>query len=74
MGDHRRPPRPSEAAKIDECDGLIKDRRDRSFETMIQQAVAEGRIGGQFSCQICGMKYKSQAEAQECCEGVMPLR
>ena len=34
----------------------------------IQQAEAEGRVGGKYECPVCGMRSHSAASADDCCE------
>ena len=55
----------------DESAILQKDRANSTYELLLKKAVEEGRIGGSSRCRVCGMRYKSVAEASECCEKVL---
>ena len=56
----------------DEEGGVLqKDRPNSTYELLLRKAVEEGRIGGDFRCQVCGMRYKSPREASTCCEKVL---
>lgn len=50
---------------------LQKDRANSTYELLLKKAVEEGRIGGSCRCRVCGMRYKSEAAASECCEKVL---
>jgi hypothetical protein len=58
---------------VREEDGSIlqKDRPNSTYELLLRKAVEEGRIGGDYRCQVCGMRYKSSREAASCCEKVL---
>ena len=62
-----------EGAMIREEDGgiLQKDRPNSTYELLLRKAVEEGRIGGVYRCQVCGMRYKSSDDAASCCEKVL---
>ena len=34
---------------------------------LLKKAEAEGRLDGKFKCSLCGMRYQTKAEAEECC-------
>ena len=50
---------------------LQKDRANSTYELLLKKAVEEGRIGGPSRCRVCGMRYKSEADALACCEKVL---
>jgi len=58
-----------------EEDGSIlqKDRPNSTYELLLRKAVSEGRVGGGYRCQVCGMRYNSEPEATDCCEKVLQL-
>jgi hypothetical protein len=55
----------------DESAILQKDRANSTYELLLKRAVEEGRIGGPSRCRVCGMRYKSEADALACCEKVL---
>ncbi|MGQ9604372.1 MAG: hypothetical protein ACUVUU_09265 [bacterium] len=50
---------------------LIKDHTNVSYEMLLRKAEEEGRIGGKYKCPVCGMRFKNEKEAQECCKRIM---
>lgn len=50
---------------------LQKDRPNSTYELLLRKAVEEGRIGGDYRCQVCGMRYKNSSDAASCCEKVL---
>jgi hypothetical protein len=38
---------------------------------LLKRAEREGRVGGKFRCSICGMRYKREREATDCCKSIM---
>ncbi len=55
----------------DEKQVLIKDQPSATYEMLLKRAEREGRIGGKYSCPICGMKFRKEREATVCCKGIM---
>ena len=55
----------------DESAILQKDRANSTYELLLKRAVEEGRIGGPGRCRVCGMRYKSEIDAVDCCEKVL---
>jgi hypothetical protein len=49
---------------------LVKDHPSATFELLLQKAEREGRIGGKFQCAVCGMRYKKERDALDCCKGI----
>ena len=37
------------------------------FSKLLARATAEGRVDGKHRCPTCGMRYKNEAEAINCC-------
>ena len=52
-------------------DILVRDKSYVKFERLLVKAESEGRIGGNFKCLMCGMRYTSKQEAEDCCK-IMP--
>ena len=46
---------------------LLKDKSFIRFDRLLHRAEGEGRIGGPFSCSICGMHYMTKGESVDCC-------
>jgi hypothetical protein len=46
---------------------LQKDKSYVKFHRLLAKAEAEGRLDGRFQCPVCGMKFTSPKEADECC-------
>ena len=61
-----------EGALLDHKDEryLIKDEPSATFEMLLKKAEREGRIGGKHQCPVCGMKFKSEKDANSCCRGI----
>ena len=55
----------------EEGNTLQKDRPNSTYELLLRKAVEEGRIGGDYRCQVCGMRYKASPDAAACCEKVL---
>jgi hypothetical protein len=52
------------------ADTRILENDDRSyvkFNRLLAKAQAEGRVDGKHRCPTCGMRFKSDAEAANCC-------
>ena len=50
---------------------LVKDQPSATYDMLLKRAEREGRVGGKFRCSICGMRYKREREATECCKSIM---
>jgi rubrerythrin len=46
---------------------LQKDKNYVKFHRLLQKAEADGRLDGKFRCPVCGMRYLSEREADDCC-------
>ncbi len=53
--------------KVKEDDVLVRDPNYVKYERLLMQAEAEGRIDGQYSCLVCGMRYRNKCDAEACC-------
>jgi hypothetical protein len=49
---------------------LVKDQSSATFDMLLKKAEQEGRIGGKFRCPVCGMRFRREKEASECCRGI----
>jgi len=46
---------------------LQKDKNYVKFHRLLAKAEAEGRLDGKYQCPVCGMRYLSAREADDCC-------
>jgi len=46
---------------------LVKDREYVKYVQLLKKAEAEGRLDGKYQCPLCGMRYRTKIEAEECC-------
>jgi hypothetical protein len=52
------------------ADTMTLEADDRSyvkFNKLLQRAQAEGRVDGKFRCSTCGMRYRTEVQAHNCC-------
>lgn len=47
---------------------LVRDKSFVKFERLLAKAEAEGRIDGPCKCLVCGMRYATKEEAENCCK------
>ena len=47
---------------------LVRDESFVKFERLLDRAENEGRIDGPNRCLVCGMRYLSKVEADNCCK------
>ncbi|RKZ06778.1 hypothetical protein DRQ05_04190 [bacterium] len=47
---------------------LEKDKNYVKFHKLLAKAAAEGRLDGKYVCPVCGMRYLTSKEADECCK------
>ena len=55
----------------DDGEILIKDQTSATYEMLLRKAEREGRIGGKYRCPVCGMRFKREKEALDCCKQIM---
>jgi hypothetical protein len=53
--------------KQDKSGVLVRDKEYVKFIQLLRKAEREGRLDGTYSCTLCGMKFNTQEEAEECC-------
>ena len=46
---------------------LKKGKSYVKFHRLLAKAEAEGRLDGKFHCAVCGMRYLTAHEADNCC-------
>lgn len=46
---------------------LVRDESFVKYERLLNKAEVEGRIDGPNKCLVCGMRYLSKREAEDCC-------
>ncbi|HPF69082.1 MAG TPA: hypothetical protein PLQ13_00310 [Candidatus Krumholzibacteria bacterium] len=46
---------------------LVRDESFVKYERLLSKAEVEGRIDGPNKCLVCGMRYLSKQDADECC-------
>jgi uncharacterized protein (DUF2225 family) len=37
---------------------------------LLKKAEREGRVGGKYSCPVCGMRFRKEREAVDCCRDI----
>jgi hypothetical protein len=47
---------------------LKKTKNYVKFHRLLARAESNGRLDGKFRCPVCGMRYLSAAEANNCCK------
>lgn len=47
---------------------LIRDDSFVKYERLLYKAETEGRIDGPCKCLVCGMRYMTKDEAENCCK------
>jgi hypothetical protein len=53
--------------KQDKSEVLVRDKEYVKFVQLLKKAEREGRLDGTCNCTLCGMKYNTREEAEECC-------
>ena len=48
-------------------DVLVRDENYVKYDQLLAQAESEGRLDGAHRCLVCGMRYRSKEEAEDCC-------
>ncbi|MFN2370485.1 MAG: hypothetical protein R6X35_07895 [Candidatus Krumholzibacteriia bacterium] len=54
-------------ATIKEDNVLVRDESFVKYERLLSKAESEGRIDGPNKCLVCGMRYLSKQDADNCC-------
>jgi hypothetical protein len=54
--------------KQEEAGVLVKKKEYVKFMQLLRKAEEEGRVDGKYACALCGMRYQSKLEAEECCK------
>lgn len=54
-------------ATVKEDEILVRDESFVKYERLLNKAEVEGRIDGPRKCLVCGMRYLSKQEADNCC-------
>jgi hypothetical protein len=49
---------------------LLKDKEYVKFVQLLKKAEKDGRLDG-YPCQLCGSRYNSHEDAEECCRTVL---
>jgi hypothetical protein len=52
---------------VKEEDVLVRDESFVKYERLLSKAESEGRIDGPNKCLVCGMRYLSKDDADNCC-------
>jgi hypothetical protein len=47
---------------------LVREKNFVKFERLLAKAEAEGRIDGPNKCLVCGMRYLTKDDADNCCK------
>jgi hypothetical protein len=61
---------------VNECEATIciecrkRHPEDAQFESLVATAKQEGRVGGQWRCRFCGMRYHYREGAEDCCSAL----
>ena len=53
--------------KQDKSGVLVRDKEYVKFVQLLKKAEREGRLDGTHNCTLCGMRFNTQEEAEECC-------
>ncbi len=53
--------------KQDKSGVLIRDKEYVKYIQLLRKAEREGRLDGSYCCMLCGMKFHTREEAEECC-------
>jgi rubrerythrin len=54
--------------KPEKVDSFTRDREYVKYHQLLRRAGAEGRLGGKYTCKLCGMAFHTQQQADECCK------
>ncbi|UCG52501.1 MAG: hypothetical protein JSW58_02825 [Candidatus Latescibacterota bacterium] len=54
--------------KPDKASLLRKDKEYIKFMQLLRRAETDGRLDGKYTCKLCGMKFHTEEQADECCK------
>ncbi len=54
--------------KPEKANLLSRDREYVRYLQLLRRAEADGRLDGKYPCKLCGMKYHTKQQADECCK------
>lgn len=54
--------------KQEEMGVLVKEKEYVKYVQLLKKAEEEGRLDGKFVCLLCGMRFQTKVEAQQCCK------
>ena len=54
--------------KPEKVDLLAKDREYVKYFQLLKRAGADGRLDGKYPCKLCGMKFHTKQQADDCCK------
>jgi hypothetical protein len=46
---------------------LVRDKEYVKFVQLLRKAEKEGRLDGTFLCGLCGMRFNTREDAEDCC-------
>jgi hypothetical protein len=47
---------------------LLRDKEYVKYVQLLKKAEREGRLDGSYNCRLCGMRYNTREESEECCQ------
>jgi hypothetical protein len=53
--------------KQDKSGVLVRDKEYVKYVQLLKKAEKEGRLDGGFECGLCGMRYSTRDDADDCC-------
>lgn len=53
--------------KQDKARVLVKDKEYVKYVQLLRKAEKEGRLDGGHVCRLCGMRFTTREEAENCC-------
>ena len=51
---------------------LLRDKEYVKFGQLLKKAEREGRVDGDHDCSLCGMKFNTREDAENCCRVTIP--
>lgn len=55
-------------AKQEKAGILKRDKEYVKFVQLLKRAERDGRLDGNFTCKLCGMRFATAEEARACCK------